>query len=279
MHSPEATTMKRAFPFDDELETVFGEWSQLGEYLLWFISLLSGILFCKLVYAMSKVISPIVFPAYNKILDKDKFEWHNRMFSTGHAILASIFSAYLLYISDIFYDDAPYGPVVFRSTLFSHFCLGFSCGYFIADIAMLLLFYPHLGGYEYVIHHLMSVMSLALAIQCGHGHIYIYIVLLSECTTPFVNLRWFLMITNQKSTKLYLFNGVVLTVLWLLARVLLFVYCFIHIYFHYDQVRQVHDIGYYFTVTAPVVLGSLNLMWFFKILQALNRTLKRKQAP
>jgi hypothetical protein len=41
--------MKRAFPFDDELETVFGEWSQLGEYLLWFISLLSGILFCKLV--------------------------------------------------------------------------------------------------------------------------------------------------------------------------------------------------------------------------------------
>jgi hypothetical protein len=46
-----------------------------------------------------------------------------------------------------------------------------------------------------------------------------------------------------------------------------------------QQVRQVHDIGYYFTVTAPVVLGSLNLMWFFKILQALNRTLKRKQAP
>jgi hypothetical protein len=31
------------------------------------------------VYAMSKVISPIVFPAYNKILDKDKFEWHNRL--------------------------------------------------------------------------------------------------------------------------------------------------------------------------------------------------------
>jgi hypothetical protein len=44
------------------------------------------------------------------------------------------------------------------------------------------------------------------------------------------------MITNQKSTKLYLFNGVVLTVLWLLARVLLFVYYFIHMYFHYDQV-------------------------------------------
>jgi hypothetical protein len=31
------------------------------------------------VYAMSKVVSPIVFPAYNKILDKDKFEWHNRL--------------------------------------------------------------------------------------------------------------------------------------------------------------------------------------------------------
>jgi hypothetical protein len=46
-----------------------------------------------------------------------------------------------------------------------------------------------------------------------------------------------------------------------------------------QQVRQVHDIGYYFLVSAPVVLGFMNLMWFFKILQALNRTLKRKQAP
>jgi hypothetical protein len=103
-----------------------------------------------------------------------------------------------------------------------------------------------------------------------------------------------------------------------LARVLLFVYYFIHMYFHYDQVctlvypwalpisltqkmargfklmiesihidgiivaqqvRQVHDTGYYFLVSAPVVLGFMNLMWFFKILQALNRTLKRKQAP
>jgi hypothetical protein len=46
-----------------------------------------------------------------------------------------------------------------------------------------------------------------------------------------------------------------------------------------QQVRQVHDIGYNFLVSAPVVLGFMNLMWFFKILQALNRTLKRKQAP
>jgi hypothetical protein len=49
-----------------------------------------------------------------------------RSVSTAHATVASIVAFYLLYISDIFRDDAPYGPVMFRSTLLSQFSLGVS---------------------------------------------------------------------------------------------------------------------------------------------------------
>jgi hypothetical protein len=49
-----------------------------------------------------------------------------RSVSTAHATVASIIAFYLLYISNIFRDDAPYGPVMFRSTLLSQFSLGVS---------------------------------------------------------------------------------------------------------------------------------------------------------
>jgi hypothetical protein len=40
------------------------------------------------------------------------------------------------------------------------------------------------------VHHLLSIISLVLGVHSGHGQVYIFMVLLSECTTPFVNLRW-----------------------------------------------------------------------------------------
>jgi hypothetical protein len=97
-----------------------------------------------------------------------------------------------------------------------------SFGYFISDLAMILWFYPTLGGNEYVcfkwivhfsnngqnyvffsntqqtvtwsraqvIHHLLSMFSISVTLCSGHGNFYVYMVFLSEITTPFVNLRW-----------------------------------------------------------------------------------------
>jgi hypothetical protein len=47
-----------------------------------------------------------------------------RAFSTAHALVSSALAFHLLYISDIFRDSAPYGPVVFRSSILSQFGLG-----------------------------------------------------------------------------------------------------------------------------------------------------------
>ncbi|CAJ2675333.1 unnamed protein product [Trifolium pratense] len=50
-----------------------------------------------------------------------------------------------------------------------------------------------------VIHHLS-----------GEGQLYTYMVLISETTTPGVNLRWYLDVAGMKRSKAYLINGVVI---------------------------------------------------------------------
>lgn len=199
-----------------------------------------------------------------------------RGFSTAHAILVSATAAHLLCFSDFFKEGGPFGSVVFRSSIMSQVILGVSIGYFISDLAMILWFYPALGGTEYVLHHLLSIISISLSLYSGHAHFYIYVVLFSEITTPFVNLRWYLSVAGMKKSKAYVVNGVFLFFGWLMARVLLFIYFFFHIYLHYDQVREIVPAGFYFLFIAPPVLALMNLFWFYKIAKGLLRNLSKR---
>ncbi|KAI5076167.1 hypothetical protein GOP47_0008232 [Adiantum capillus-veneris] len=236
-----------------------------AEPILWFFSVTLGIIGCRVVYNVMQTSSPIYSSAYLKLSKLEKVEWDNRGFSTAHAIVVSMIAAYLLFLSDFFRDNETYGSVVFRSSIFSQVILGVSIGYFISDLAMILWFYPALGGKEYVLHHLLSMSSLAMSVYSGQGHFYLYVVLFSEITTPFVNLRWYLSKAGMKNSSAYVLNGVLLFLGWLIARVLLFIYFFVHLYLHYDQVKQVFTIGFYYLFIAPPALALMNLFWFYKV--------------
>lgn len=277
--SPNSTTLRKSIPFHDDMEALLGEWSSVGTPVLWCGSVLLGIVFCKLVYDISQALSPVIFPIYNKLTKSEKVEWDNRAFSTAHALISSGISFYLLYICDLFRESAPYGPIMFRGSILSQFGLGFSCGYFIADMGIMIVFYPMLGGYEFLLHHLVSTLACILGVHSGHCHFYMYIVLLSECTTPFINLRWYLTMTGLKDSDAYFYNGAFTAFLWLLARVINFLHCFYHLYSHFDQAMQVHTVGFIFLLISPTSLGMMNFFWFYKIMQAMVRTLSRKQAP
>ncbi|RRT65440.1 hypothetical protein BHE74_00043781, partial [Ensete ventricosum] len=72
-------------------------------------------------------------------------------------------------------------------------CKMVSVGYFLADLAMIVWSYPSLGGMEYVshvLHHTLSVIAVAYTMLSGEGQFYTYLVLISEITTPGINLRW-----------------------------------------------------------------------------------------
>ncbi|ONK61721.1 uncharacterized protein A4U43_C08F32870 [Asparagus officinalis] len=247
------------------------------EQLLWPISVFSGIIMCKIVYEITGQISLSCFKGYNKLTKSQKIEWNNRGFSTFHSIVAAAVSFYLLVLSDTFKDENPGGLVVNRKSILSDAMFGISLGYFLTDMAMILWLFPSLGGKEYILHHGISMYSILMSLISGQAHIYILMVLFSEITTPFVNLRWYLDIAGQKSSTLYIYNGVAMFVGWLVARIILFIYFFTHLYLHFDQVKTIFPLGYYSLLIGPCMLAVLNVVWFKKILRGMIKTISRKR--
>ncbi|EEC71546.1 hypothetical protein OsI_03885 [Oryza sativa Indica Group] len=248
----------------------------LADCYVSYTAVLGGILMCKMVYDITHLISSLYYKGYGSLTKIQKLEWNNRGMSTVHAMFITLMSVYLVFFSNLFSDELD-GPVTVRSSNLSNFTLGVSLGYFIADLAMLSWAYPSLGGMEYVLHHLLSIISLVYAIYSEEGQLYTYMVLISETTTPGINLRWFLDTVGMKRSKAYLVNGVTMFVAWLVARIILFIYLFYHIYFHIDQVKQMRTFSCILIFAVPTILLVMNTVWFVKILRGLKKTLAKRQ--
>nr|GMD98507.1 transmembrane protein 56-B [Ipomoea batatas]GMD99643.1 transmembrane protein 56-B [Ipomoea batatas] len=186
-------------------------------------------------------------------------------------------SLYFVFWSDLFSENYPAGLLTFRNSSMSTFTLGISIGYFIADLGMICWLYPALGGIEYVLHHALSGIAVAYSMFTGEGQLYTFMVLISELTTPEINMRWYLDTAGLKRSSAYVINGVVIFIAWLVARILLFVYMFYHVYVHYDEVMQMHPFGSLLVFVVPAILGVMNLVWFGKIVKGLKKTLAKTQ--
>ncbi|CAI9096924.1 OLC1v1033188C2 [Oldenlandia corymbosa var. corymbosa] len=241
-----------------------------------YTSVIGGISACKIVYDLSQGISPVYFKSYSKLSNPQKIEWNNRVISTFHAIFITLMSLYLVFWSELF-SDGPPTNFIFRRSMLSSFALGVSVGYFISDLAMIIWFYPSLGGMEYVVHHLLSMISVMYSLLTGEGQLYTFGVLISEATTPAINLRWYLDTAGMKNSKSYIINGVVMFCSWLVARILLFVYLFYHIWAHYDKVKQLQPFGHFLILAVPSVLAIMNSIWFSKIVKGLKKTLAKRR--
>ncbi|KAK1308460.1 hypothetical protein QJS10_CPA09g00928 [Acorus calamus] len=248
----------------------------LADISLPYTSVIGGIFMCKMVYDISQLISSVYFKGYLMLTKLQRIDWNNRGMSSVHAVFITVMSLYLVFFSDLYSDDGT-GLIILRSSPLSSFTLGVSVGYFITDLAMIFWLYPSLGGMEYVLHHLLSAVAIAYAMLSGEGQIYTYMVLISEMTTPGINLRWFLDIAGMKRSKAYLINGVVMFFAWLIARILLFGYLFYHVYLHYDQVEQMQTFGFLLVFCVPSILAIMNLMWFGKLLKGLKKLLTKRQ--
>ncbi|GJZ61575.1 transmembrane protein 56-like protein isoform X1 [Tanacetum coccineum] len=130
-------------------------------------------------------------------------------------IFGSVGSLYFLVFSDVFDESNQKELIINRSSVPSDIVLGVSIGYFFTDLAMIIWTYPTLGGVEYFFHHGLSLFAIIQSLISGQVQFYILIVLFTEITTPFVNLRWYLDVANKKSSTLYMLNGLAMFVGWL----------------------------------------------------------------
>ncbi|KAH0868101.1 hypothetical protein HID58_075123 [Brassica napus] len=284
----------------------------LADPFIPYTSVLTGIFLCKVVYDLCHFISNSHSKTYIILTKIQRIEWNNRIFgfllmlfrrvlgcsgiSTVHAIFISAMSLYFVFWSDLFSDRWHNDLVVFRSSLLSSLGLGLSIGYFIADLGMIFWKYPSLGGLEYVsnssspttllyllidvllsiVHHSLSGVAVAYSLFSGEGQLYTYMVLISEITTPEINLRWYLDTAGMKKSMAYVVNGVFIFLAWLVARILLFIYMFYHVYLHYNQVMRMHIFGYALVFGVPAALGVMNLIWFGKIVRGVKKTLAKR---
>ncbi|XP_057431042.1 uncharacterized protein LOC130723913 [Lotus japonicus] len=241
----------------------------------WLVSVFTGIVFCVIAYRLTAIFSSLLFTGYSKLNSAQKIEWNNRGISTFHALFGAFMSFYLLMLSDFFNDDSQETLVVSRSSTFSNAVLGISIGYFITDLAMILWRFPALGGLEYVLHHGLSMFAMIQSLLSGQAQIYILMVLFTESTTPFVNLRWYLDAAGLKNSKLYIWNGVALFFGWLVARIFLFIFFFIHMWIHFDEVEEIYPLGFYSVLMVPPVIAIMNVLWFWKIAKGMIKTLSK----
>jgi len=112
----------------------------------------------------------------------------------------------------------------------------------------------------------------------GEGQLYAYMFLISETTTPGINLRWFLDVAGKKNSKAYIVNGVAMFITWLMVRIVLFIYLFYHILTNYDQVKQMDTFACVLISVAPTILFTMNVIWFSKIVKGLKKTLAKRHA-
>ncbi|KAL0363719.1 UNVERIFIED_CONTAM: TLC domain-containing protein 4 B [Sesamum calycinum] len=249
----------------------------LADPFIPYTSVLGGILTCKLVYDLTQLISAFYFRSYNGLTKIQRTEWNNRGISTLHAVFISTMSVYFVFWSDLFADHNSAGPITLRNSPLSTFVLGMSVGYFVSDLGMICWLYPSLGGAEYILHHSLSGIAVAYSMFTGEGQLYTFMVLISEVTTPEINMRWYLDMAGLKKSSAYLINGVMIFFGWLVARILLFVYMFYHVYLHHTQVMQMHTVGFLLVFSVPLALAVMNLLWFGKILKGLKKTLAKRK--
>ncbi|WCJ28464.1 TRAM LAG1 and CLN8 (TLC) lipid-sensing domain containing protein [Euphorbia peplus] len=242
-----------------------------------YTSILGGLVASKLAYDLTQLISTFYIKVYSGLTKVERVEWNNRGMSSVHAIFITALSLYLVFWSDLFAHQRSTDFFTLRSSQLSNFGLGVSVGYFVADIGMIFWFYPFLGGMEYVIHHGLAAIAVSYSMLSGEGQVYTYMCLISEVTTPEINMRWYLDIAGLKRSTAYLINGGMIFLVWLIARILLFVYMFNHIYINYDQVIKMSSFGCLVVFVVPVALFIMNLMWFIKIVKGLIKTLSKRK--
>ncbi|EDQ91909.1 uncharacterized protein MONBRDRAFT_23177 [Monosiga brevicollis MX1] len=220
------------------------------------------------------------------ILDRYKnyraLTWHMRVYwcsslvSTAHALVSGIGGMVYLWTSpDLLETYVKLSP-------WMNFYSAWSAGYFIYDMALCLAMAPFSKPFRdpaMLVHHVMGVtgflhvLNHPVAWMCA-------VVLATELSTPFVNMRVILDGLGYRDSSLYLINGVLIVATFFVFRIVQagFYYWYI-VYHHIDEI--VEKVSFWPRMHLHVnTVGAtiLNIIWFSKIFRGLLKVLRDSRA-
>ncbi|KAF6777869.1 hypothetical protein AHF37_02783 [Paragonimus kellicotti] len=156
-----------------------------NDYLFWTAG---GFYVC---YVLTEVFTPYLsalwWPGYRRLRRNVLLDWNARMTSTVHAILICMASSWCLaYHTDLWTNK------LFGTDYLSQACLCLSSGYMIYDMVTMTFYTKGFPLFTYLIHHVTAVFGSWMILVNQLGMFYIHYKLLTELSTPLLNLRWFI---------------------------------------------------------------------------------------
>jgi len=94
--------------------------------------------------------------------------------------------------------------------------------------------------------------------------------ILAELSTPFLNMRWFLYITGNVKHHLYIKNGFAFAIAFFISRIAIIPFFWsisIKVIHLQDYVESVNPILHVIWISLCLLLDSLNVFWFSKIVK------------
>ena len=149
-------------------------------------------------------------------------------------------------------------------------------GYLSADLLLVLIYNKNWPGWEATtIHHFTGIVFFSMVNLNSFAHPLAICAMLTEITTPFVNQRFFLDKCGMKSSPLYLLNGILMTVLWFIFRILLFCWLGWRLWIMRSSVFALPTVHVMLVFYSYCVGFILQIFWFQKILKGVFKALAK----
>ena len=157
---------------------------------------------------------------YSQLGSIEQAYWSYSLTSTVHAVVICALAVKAIQADP---DVSPFtlGGPFYKTSADSNQLFQIFVGYLLSDTIGSVWYNRAWPGWQAnLIHHATAGSIFLLFLVAELGHSLGCAAILLEVTTPFVNARWFLDKMSLKSSTLYVANGLAMTLLWLIVRVL-----------------------------------------------------------
>eukprot|EP00761_Pharyngomonas_kirbyi_P000160 gb/GECH01000160.1/.p1 GENE.gb/GECH01000160.1/~~gb/GECH01000160.1/.p1 ORF type:complete len:276 (+),score=43.55 gb/GECH01000160.1/:1-828(+) len=204
-----------------------------------------------------------LFPAPSRLKPYEHTEWVSRLLSTVNAVVSVGLGAVVLY-----QDPHLYHHPVFGESRIGTITLSILAGYLLVDLVLTLQMAIHISaGYSTCIHHLVGLVASYLGVGHQFGVFYMLLFDLTEISTIFLNIRWFLAVLQYRKHQIYHLNNIILFVVFGLSRVILMIpFVMWHFYYlrFWEPLRS-HVAAGSLLLAMPAFFSALNMMWFHRM--------------
>ncbi|KAF9212234.1 hypothetical protein CPC16_001041 [Podila verticillata] len=231
-------------------------------------TLLASAFACSVIVQLSQLVSASLFPeTYPKLMGSKRLNWDVHVVSTVHAITIVVLATPLLWNETLLQDR------IFGYDFHAGQVYAVACGYFLWDTLHSVRHVKDFG-IGFVFHGFCSFSVFIFSFRPFLQY-YGSVFLMFELSTPFLNIHWFMDKLGMTGSAYQLVNGIVLLSVFFSARIVFGLYMSYQTYLSVMPVIALvpwHLIVIY--SAANVVLNSLNLFWFYKMIESLMKRFK-----